>query len=111
MSELHTVNGPVAGAALNPALSDELGPLPCPQFNLANQHHANMRRLMCDLYARFVAAVAERDSQRADKYQSMTEGLSRVAREVLEDITLYHLSFALEMAMFAHRRAMHEVAE
>lgn len=90
---------------MNKELSTQTTAATAPQFDLSNSHHVNMRRLMSDVYVRFVTAVAAGDDLIADKYQSMAEGLTRVAIEVLEDSSLSALCFALEIMMFGHRRA------
>ena len=90
---------------MNKELSAQTTAAAAPQFDLSNSHHVNMRRLMSDVYARFATAVAANDDLVADKYQSMAEGLTRVAKEVLDDSSLFILCFALEMMMFRLRSA------
>ncbi|MEC4740903.1 hypothetical protein HWQ48_26805, partial [Shewanella sp. E94] len=57
------------------------------EFDLTNQQHLDMRRLMADVYQRNAASLSKCNN-RSDYYSGMAYCLSRVAKDVLKDNTL-----------------------
>ncbi|MEC4729070.1 hypothetical protein HWQ46_26510, partial [Shewanella sp. D64] len=54
------------------------------EFDLTNQLHLDMRRLMADIYQRNVASLSNCNN-RSNYYGGMAYGLSRVSKDVLKD--------------------------
>lgn len=70
-----------------------------PQFDLSNPQHLAMRKLMADVYARYVNALNQNEAPKMAMYLGMGLGLERVAIYVLADPVISELCLSLYLAM------------
>ncbi|MEC4727239.1 hypothetical protein HWQ46_16965 [Shewanella sp. D64] len=85
-NEILAVEQPACNSAFIPTIKWE--------FDLTNQQHLDMRRLMADIYQRNTASL-NKCNNRSDYYSGMAYGLSRVSLQVLRDSTLHVLCLDL----------------
>jgi len=70
-----------------------------PQFDLSNPQHLAMRKLMADVYARYVNALNENEAPKMALYLGIGMGLERVATYVLADPVIRELCESLYFLM------------
>ena len=66
------------------------------EFDLLNQNHLAIRRMMADIYSRFIFAICHQNYQAAQRYSGMASGLVRVSLVLLNDIELFEVCLLLE---------------
>ena len=69
------------------------------QFDLTNQQHLAMRRLMADVYQRHNRSLKRNLTDDAIRYVGMSECLEKVSSQVLMDHSLTHLCCELKQAL------------
>ncbi len=70
-----------------------------PQFDLTNSTHLAMRKMMADVYVRYVEALANQSEEATQLYLAICRGLVRIAVRSLDDHVLNTLCTSLYIAM------------
>ncbi len=70
-----------------------------PQFDLTNSTHLAMRKMMADVYVRYIDALANQREEATQLYLAISRGLVRIAVRSLDDHVLNTLCTSLYIAM------------
>ena len=87
--------------------SDSINSKGC-QFDLNNPQHLAMRKLMVEIHSYHTSALKRGDLVAAIRYRGMSEGLKKVALNVLYDAQLFWLCFEL-ICLFENMEKLYQL--